>query len=78
MANAKKSQTIVMLAEQGKAPRTVKVASGATLRSALTAAKLNPDALGGAVTINGEPAELNQRLKTDDYIAVTPKVAGGR
>lgn len=78
MANNKKSQTIVMLAEQGKAPRTIKVASGATVRSALTAAKLDPEALGGAVTVNGEPAELNQRLKTDDYVAVTPKVSGGR
>lgn len=67
----------VMLAIQGSAPKVVMVGAGATLRTALTAAKQDPAALGGAVTLNGENADLNTRLKKNDYIAVTPKVAGG-
>ena len=67
----------VVLAVQGQSPKPLMVGSGATLRSALTAAKLNPDTLSGAVTVNGDQAEMTQRIKRDDYIAVTPKVAGG-
>lgn len=71
------SKFAVILAVQGQAPKSVMVGSGATLRSALLAAKLDADTLGGSVTVNGESAELTQRVKRDDYIAVTPKVSGG-
>lgn len=75
----KKSETFpVMLQVQGKAAEIVDVPKGgATLRSALSAAGHNPENYQGSVTIDGQAADLSDRLKRGQLIAVTPKVAGG-
>lgn len=67
----------VILAVQGQPFKTVNVGSGATIKSVLLAAKLDALALAGSVTMDGDQAELGDRVKRDAYIAVTPKVAGG-
>ena len=68
----------VMVTEQGKAPKLVKIPSSGTVRAALKAAGFDPDALSGAVTVDGNRVELGARLKNGALISVTPKVAGGR
>lgn len=68
----------VIVSVQGQAPKIVQVGSGATVRTALLAAKLDPDALGGSLTVDSKDATLADRLKKDAFIQVTPKVAGGR
>lgn len=76
MAKANKFGVIVSV--QGQAPKIVQVGSGATVRSALIAAKLDPEALGGSLTVNHKDATLADRLSKDAFIQVSPKVAGGR
>ena len=68
----------VMLQAQGSKGRFLDLPQSATLRSALVAAKLDPETSKGSVTINGQAAELSDRLHANDYISVVPKVAGGR
>lgn len=68
----------VIVQVQGQSPKCVQVGSGATVSSALKAAKLDPAQFGGSLTVNGDDAELSSRLKKDDHILATPKVAGGR
>lgn len=68
----------VIVNEQGRPRKAVKVASGATVRSALKAFGLDPEKLAGAVSLNGDLAELGSRIKEGDFISVTPKAAGGR
>lgn len=78
MASKKKGAFGVIVSVQGQAPRIVEVGSGATVRSALIAAKLDPDTLGGSLTVDHEAANLADRLSKDAFIQVSPKVAGGR
>lgn len=68
----------VIVSVQGQAPKIVQVGSGATVRTALSAAKLDPNSLSGSITVDGADAQLTDRLSKDAYILVTPKVAGGR
>ena len=68
----------VMVQEQGKRPAIVLVGSGATVRSALRAKKIEPETAKGSITVNGKTADLNDRLRTNDLVAFTPSVAGGR
>lgn len=68
----------VMVQEQGKRPSIALVGSGATVRSAFRALKINPETVKGSITVNGKNADLNDRLKTNDLVALTPNVAGGR
>lgn len=68
----------VRVGVQGQASKVVMIGSGGTVRTALLAAKLDPEKMGGAITVNGEAAGLADRLKAADYLAVTPKVEGGR
>lgn len=73
-----KTKVAVVVSVQGKTPKAYLVPSGATLGSTLRAAGHNPDALRGSVTVNGETADMAKRVKKDDYIAISPKVEGGR
>lgn len=68
----------VMVQEQGKKLQVALVGSGATIRSALRAVKRDPDTLKGTVTLNNKKADLSDRLKTNDLIAIVPNVAGGK
>jgi hypothetical protein len=66
----------VMFGFQGQTPRIVKVASGATVKSVLAQAKVeNPS---GSLSINGDAADLTDRVSAGDLIELTPKAAGGR
>ena len=67
----------VMVQKEGEAPKIALVGSGATVRSALRARKIDPESVSGKVTLNGRDTDLNARLKTNDLVAVTPNVAGG-
>lgn len=75
---SKKSEFVVLFGYQGQQPKGYMVGSGATVKSVLVKAKINPDALGGSLTLNGQSASLADRVKTNDYIELTPKAAGGR
>ena len=70
----------VVVQTQGQNPKPITVSPSATIRTALLAAGFSEDSLSslGSLRINSAEAELSQRLKKDDYITVTPKVAGGR
>lgn len=73
----KAGEFAVVFQEKGKRPSIAIVGSGATVRSALRAVKLDPEANIGSVTLNGKAANLGDRLKTNDLLAVTPNTAGG-
>ncbi len=75
---AKKTTFGVIVSVQGQAPKIVQVGSGATVRSALIAAKLDPDTLGGSLTVDHKDAAMSDRLSKDAFIQVSPKVAGGK
>ncbi len=68
----------VMVQEKGKQPRIAHVGSGATVRSALKAVKIDPETTRGEITLNGKATDLAARLRTNDLVAVTPDVSGGR
>lgn len=67
----------VMVQETGKKLVVALVGSGATVRSALRVSKIGEDKIG-SVTLNGKSAGLGDRLKTNDLLAYTPKVTGGK
>lgn len=67
----------VVVQIKGQRPNLAVVGSGATVRSALRAVKQNPDSLTGKVTLNGRAADLSDRLKTNDLLAITPNTGGG-
>lgn len=68
----------VVVQVKGERPNLAVVGSGATVRSALRAIKKDPDSLQGKVTLNGKAAEMSDRLKTNDLLAITPNTAGGK
>lgn len=68
----------VILEIQGQADKVVLVGSGATVKSAFTAAKLDTKNFTGSLTVNGDEADMSSRLHANDRIRVTPKVAGGK
>lgn len=68
----------VMVQETGKKPQVALVGSGATVRSALRAVKISEDKAQGNITLNGKAADLSDRIKTNDLVALTPKVTGGK
>lgn len=68
----------VYVQETGKKGTVAIVGSGATVRSALRAVKLDAEKLNGKLTVNGKAADLSDRIKTNDQIAITPNTAGGR
>lgn len=68
----------VMFQETGKKLQVALVGSGATVRSALRAVKYSEDKAIGNITLNGKAADLGDRIKTNDLLAVTPKVTGGK
>ncbi len=68
----------VIVQVSGQNPKIVQVGSGATVSSALKAAKLDPATFGASLTVNGDDAELGTRLSKNDHILAMPKVAGGR
>jgi hypothetical protein len=73
-----KNKVPVLFGYQGQTPKAVMVGSGATIKSVLTAAKVDTSNLAGSISLNGEAAELGDRVKTNDLIELTPKAAGGR
>jgi hypothetical protein len=72
------SKFTVRVQVQGQSPKIVNISAGATVATALKAAKLDPAQFGGSLTVNGDDAELSTRLHGADHILATPKVAGGR
>lgn len=48
----------------------------ATVGDALKAAGVEPDKKA-TVTVNGQPAKLDQPVKDNDLVVVTPKIANG-
>lgn len=78
---AKSQKFAVIVQTHGQNPKSIMVGSSATVRTALIAAGFQDDALGAmrdSIRVNAAGADLTQRLKKDDYLTVTPKVAGGR
>ncbi len=73
-----KNPIAVMFGYQGQQPRIVKVSSGATVASVLKAAKVDTSNLAGSVSLDGEAADLTDRVKNGQLIELTPKAAGGR
>lgn len=67
----------VIFQAKGERPGLVVVGTGATVRSALVARKMDPENIKGDITLNGKATNLNARLKTNDLLAVTPNTAGG-
>lgn len=67
----------VVLQKQGQRPNLVVVGSGATVRSALKAAKITPESVEGRLTHNKGKADLNARLKTNDLLVISEPVTGG-
>lgn len=67
----------VYVQETGKKGQVALVGSGATVRSALRAVKIDAETKAGQITLNGKKADLSDRLKTNDLLAITPNVAGG-
>lgn len=67
----------VILKVQGQADKVLLIGSGATLRSALTAAKIDLKNFNGSFTVNGSEEDLSYRMKSNDEIRLTPKVQGG-
>lgn len=75
----KTGQFGVIVQVQGKRPDMVVVGSGANVASALRAKKIDPANYAGKLTLNDKAiTDLTIRLKTNDLLAVTPDVAGGR
>ena len=68
----------VMFHETGKKPRVALVGSGATVRSALRALKYDEAKAEGKITLNSKKADLSERIKTNDLLAIVPNVTGGR
>lgn len=75
----KNGQFGIVVQVQGKRPNLTVVGSGANVASALRAVKMDPAAYNGKLTLNDKAiTDLTIRLKTNDLLAITPDVAGGR
>ena len=76
----KKASISVYLQVQGQQGRIVKLSPSATVRQALTAAGFSENEAknsASGLTLDGSRAELSARLKNDQMLVVTTKVAGG-
>lgn len=74
----KTGEFAVVVQQKGLRANAVIVGSGATVRTALRAIKLDPEAQAGKVTLNGKSAQLGDRLSANALLAITPNTAGGR
>lgn len=66
---------------QGQQGKIVKVSPSATVRQALLAAGFSENEAKNAasgLTVDGSRAELSTRLRNDQMLVVTTKIAGGR
>lgn len=79
MASNKKISIYVQV--QGQQGKVVKLSPSATARQALLASGFSENEAKNAasgLTVDGALAELSTRLRNDQMLVVTTKVAGGR
>lgn len=68
----------VIVQNQGSKPKLAIVGSGATVRSALKASKINESDVAGRVTLgNKKVADFGTRLHQGDLLVISEPVTGG-
>lgn len=79
---AKQGKIKVYVQVQGQPGKIAELGGSATVRKALEAVKFTAaeieNAANGGLTVDGEGADLGTRLKNNQMLVVTTKVAGGR